>query len=386
MASISKRTTAIKRNGRPVVKYDVRWRERGKAQSRTFGTEAAAKVFKAKVESGTLDAAAKAPQRGGPTVRSVHATWLASRRVSRGRASAERSYAKNVLAALGDVLVVELAASDVKSWVAAQVDAGNAPETIAGRLRMLRQILDSAVEDEIVGANVAARVKAPTVTRPPLDTEDVLDPAEVARLIDAVPDRWRALVGVLSYMGPRWSEALGLDATDIDLLRRRVRFGRNVLEETDGMQYLRPGGKTRNADRWTPIPAPLVPLLEHHLSTYQPNRAGLVFVGEYGGAPYRSGFRARVLNPALAETGLTARGITMRQLRHTSVSNALAAGVQPVTVARWHGHAKPSMTTDVYARFIPSSEDAETAVYEAHLGGQDHHTTIAHHAGSGANE
>src|SRR3954447_13753838 len=178
MASITKRTTATKRNGRAVAKYDVRWRERGRSLSRTFGTEAAAKVFKAKVESGTLDPETKAPRRGGPTVRTVHATWLASRRVSRSRASSERSHAKNLIAALGDILVVELAASDVKSWVAAQVDVGYAPETIAGRLRMLRQILDGAVDDEIVPANVAARIKAPTITRPPLDSEDVLDPDE----------------------------------------------------------------------------------------------------------------------------------------------------------------------------------------------------------------
>lgn len=384
MASISKRATARRRDGRPVVVYDVRWRERGRARSKMFSTEAAARRFRAQLEAGTSTPETRAQTRRGPTVADVYAKWTAARRVSRGRASSERSHAKHLVAALGHVPVVELSASDVRVWIAQQSDAGYASETISGRLRMLRQVLDLACDDDLVVANVAARVRGPKNTRPPLDSDDVLDPAEMARLLHVVPDRWRALVALLGYVGPRWSEALGVQVRDVDLLRRRIRLGRNVLEEVDGEQALRAGGKTRNADRWVPLPAPVVDALSHHLATYPANRDGLVFVGEYGASPYRSNFRRRVLNPALREAGLEGRGITMRQLRHTAASNMLPV-MPAVDVARRMGHAQPSTTTDIYARFLPSSEDAATAAYEAHISTSNHRTTIAHDAGSSAN-
>jgi integrase len=346
--------------------YDVRWRERGRACSRTFATEDDARTFRARIEAGVTTPEARTPRRNAPTVATVHAEWLAARRVSRGRASSERSHGKHLLDALGSVLVAELTSVDVRAWIATQVDHPYSAESIAARLRMLRQVLDTAIEAGYVSVNAAARVKAPRIKRPPLDADDVLTPSEAAWLIEATPDRWRALIGLLAYVGPRWGEALAVGVEDVDLLRRRIHLGHRVVEEVDGQLALRDGGKTRGSDRVVPLPLPVAQLLEHHLSTYPPNRHGLIFVGAYGASPYRSPFRARVLRPALKAAGLEGRSLSMRKLRHSSASMMLPT-MDPVDVARRLGHSRPSTTLDIYARFLPDREDAATEAYEATL-------------------
>ncbi len=117
-------------------------------------------------------------------------------------------------------------------------------------LRLLRQILDIAVDDGHVVANAAARVRAPKTMRPPLDHDDVLGLDDVKRVVDALPVKWRALVGLLVYVGPRWSEALAVTPSDVDLLRGRVHVGHRVVEEVNGDCRPRDGGKTRGSDRW----------------------------------------------------------------------------------------------------------------------------------------
>ena len=366
MASIHPRSTAKRKDGRPVRVYDVKWRDGRRQRSRTFTRESDARLFKAQLNAGT-QAATTAAVSATPTVAHMHAEWTAARRVSRSRQASERSHGRHLLDALGPVPVDRLTSLDVRSWIAGQVDAGCAAESISARLRMLRQVLDAAIEAGHCTVNVAARVRPPRISRPPLDERDVLDAAEVAALIAHLPDRWRALVGLLAYVGPRWSEALAVSAADVDLLRRRVHLGHRVLEEVDGVQTLRAGGKTRGSDRWVPLPAPAAELLEHHLASYAPNRAGLLFVGAHGGSPYRSPFRQRVLDPALEAAGLSERGLSVRKLRHTAASLMLDSQMSVVDVARRLGHSRPSTTLDIYARFLPDREDAATRSYEESL-------------------
>ena len=206
-----------------------------------------------------------------------------------------------------------------RAWVADLVDDGLAPETVSACLRLLRNVLDAAVEDDEVPANVAARVRPPRIVKPPLDANDVMTVAEFESVLAQIPSRWRALFALRAYAGARLSEALGIRRADIDLLRRRVHVGHVVLEEVGGVAQLRESGKTRGSDRWLPIPDRVVELLGEHLSTYPPFRDGLVFTGPDGGYVRRDNLRRRVWDPAIASArvdGRTVTRVTMRNLRH----------------------------------------------------------------------
>lgn len=364
MASIHSEETSRGRSWR------VKWRERdGRQRTKSFQRKSDAQLFRAQVEAG-LD---PAPKTAPTTVQEVLTRYQRNRRAGRSTMAKETSLSKR-LAPLLERPVPSLRASDVRGWVASLTDDGLAPETVSACLRLLRNVLDIAVDDDDVPANVAARVRPPRIVKPPLDTDDVLTVPEFEAILLRLDDRWRALFALRTYGGPRLSEALGLRREDIDLLHRRVHVGHRVLEEVEGVAELRDSGKTRGSDRWLPIPDRVVDLLDHHLSTYPVGLFGLIFTAESGGLVYRDNLRRRVWAPAVAAAtidGQPVTSVTMRNLRHTAASWMLAAGLDPLEVAYRVGHSRPSTTLDVYARFRPRTDrsDPYADVFRRNIGG-----------------
>jgi integrase len=355
----------IVRDGARGRSYQVKWRdERGQQRSKTFKRKSDAQLFRAQVETGTHKLSVKPVT----TIADALVRYTASRRASRSTLAKEASLS-NRLKPLAGQPVESLRVSDVRAWVADLVDEGLAAETVSACLRLLRNVLDTAVEDDEVAANVAARVKPPRIVKPPLDADDVLSVPEFEAILRELPDRWRALFALRAYAGPRLSEALGMRRMDVDLLRRRVHVGHRVLEEVGGVVELRESGKTRGSDRWVPIPSRVLELLEHHMATYPSGRHELVFVGTDGAPVRRDNLRRRVWNPAV-RTALVddqpVTVVTMRNLRHTAASWMLAAGLDPLDVSFRLGHSKPSTTLDTYARFRPR-EHSETDPYDVAL-------------------
>ena len=95
--------------------------------------------------------------------------------------------------------------------------------------------------------------------------------------------------------------------------------------------------------------------------------ADLLFVTSEGTPPMRGNFRRQVWLPACQRAGI--EGVTVRNLRHSAASLMLASGMRDLEVAARLGHSKPSITKDVYARFIPAAEGVSDP-YEAMLAGQ----------------
>lgn len=86
--------------------------------------------------------------------------------------------------------------------------------------RLLRGILNTAVEDELIKRN-PCRIKNAGVERP--EERPVLAVAEVFRLASAVPPRFRALVLLAMFGSLRWGEPAALRRCHLDLDARTVR-------------------------------------------------------------------------------------------------------------------------------------------------------------------
>ena len=127
------------------------------------------------------------------------------------------------------------------------------------------------------------------------------------RLLPAVPDRYRALVGLAGGTGLRWGECVGLrwDAVDLGSPHSggSVRVER-VAVEVNGNVSDKPYPKSRAGRRVVPLPPFAVELLQAHRERYGTGPANEVFTNEAGGPVRRSLFRARVWRPALARAGL----------------------------------------------------------------------------------
>jgi integrase len=90
-------------------------------------------------------------------------------------------------------------------------------------------------------------------------------------------------------------------------------------------------------------------------------RDDLVFTDLRGGVLRNSNWRTRVFAPAVeacqkADESFPA--ISPHDLRHTAASLAISAGANVKAVQRMLGHAKASMTLDVYADLFDDDLDA----------------------------
>jgi integrase len=89
-------------------------------------------------------------------------------------------------------------------------------------------------------------------------------------------------------------------------------------------------------------------------------REDLVFTGLRGGVLRGSNFRYRVFNAAMQKCQKddeTFPTITPHDLRHTAASLAVSAGANVKAVQRMLGHARASMTLDVYADLFDDDLD-----------------------------
>jgi integrase len=93
-----------------------------------------------------------------------------------------------------------------------------------------------------------------------------------------------------------------------------------------------------------------------------------VFTGQRGEVLRNSNWRARVFAPAVEicqREDETFPAITPHDLRHTAASLAISAGANVKAVQRMLGHAKASMTLDVYADLFDTDLDAVAVELDA---------------------
>jgi integrase len=84
----------------------------------------------------------------------------------------------------------------------------------------------------------------------------------------------------------------------------------------------------------------------------------LVFTAHQGGPVRHTLFRKRGFKPAAKAALLAQPNLRWHDLRHTCASLLIASGANILAVSERLGHAKPSMTLDVYGHLFPSDEAA----------------------------
>jgi integrase len=219
---------------------------------------------------------------------------------------------------LGDFDLVALTPGLVRSWRNDLLDRGVGRPTVAKCYRLVRGVLNTAVDDELIRRN-PCRIKGagsePAAERPVATAEQVL------ALAASMPARWSAFVLLGASTSLRWGELLALTRSDVDLDEGTVRVRRSA-SEVDGQVVMGPP-KSEAGNRTVAIPASILPALRVHLDSYaEAGAKGRVFVGVKG-ATMRRGNLQPMWSRALKKAGLP-RGFHFHDLRHTG--NTWAAG------------------------------------------------------------
>jgi integrase len=260
-----------------------------------------------------------------PTLREVADRWLASRIDVADQTRRQHHADVNRVAPLLGRRIDEIASADIAAVVSQLVEAGKARETIRKSVMALAMIFDYAGVDPN-----PARDKR-TIKLPRAEREEIKPPtAEHIRAVHALlGTQHRLPLLTLDDTGMRLSELAELTWGDVDEARGRWRISASTSKT----------GKARWVRVTPTIFAAVMDLCPR--DDRAPERR--VFEG-FGGDRFRT-----AIGRACTAAGVPA--FSPHDLRHRRIS-LLLREEDPVTVARLVGHARASMSLDVYGHVL----------------------------------
>jgi integrase len=262
--------------------------------------------------------------------------WLSSRPrplAPRTRELYDGLLVNHILPTFGPVTLGGITTAGVRGWHAGLV-AGGSTSAPAKAYRLLRAILATAVEDELLARNPCV-IRGAGVEHAP--ERPVASIADVYAIADAIEPRFRVLILTAAFSSLRQGELFGLRRRDVDLLHREMKVERQA-QTLRGTVVMTPP-KSRAGVRTVALPARLIPDLEHHLAAYvAADRDALVFCGAKGAPLARSNW-TRKWHEALKAAGI--EGLHFHDLRHTGNTLAAATGASTKELMARMGHASP---------------------------------------------
>jgi integrase len=235
-----------------------------------------------------------------------------------------------ILPTLGSIPLDRLEPGTVRNWHAA-LDQTK-PTWCAQGYQLLRAICRTAVEDDLLRAS-PCRIKGAGRAKPVHKTKTATL-AELTKLTEAIPSRYRAMVQLAAWCAMREGELFELRRKDIDLEGGKVHIMRAVVK-VDGTFHVG-DPKTDAGKRVVAMPPHLVPLVEAHLAEHVAEDAeALLFPARQGGH-MATGSLYRVYYPARLKAGRP--DLRFHDLRHTGLTLFAAAGATNADLMARAGH------------------------------------------------
>jgi integrase len=224
---------------------------------------------------------------------------------------------RHIRPALGDLAVADVTPAGVRSWRASLLDDGTGRVTVAKAYRLLKAVLTTAVDDDLIRRN-PCRIKGAGTERSPERPTVTIE--EVYAIAGGVSEWFSALVLLAAFCGLRWGELIALRCRHLELDGDAVVHVRGSVSEVDG-KFVEGPPKSEAGRRDVTIPSVIVAELRKHLGRWsEAGPDGRVFVGPKGGIPRRTNFQATWVKATRA-AGVP--GLHFHDLRHTG--NTLAA-------------------------------------------------------------
>lgn len=279
--------------------------------------------------------------------------WLSSRDLrDRTRQHYRKILDRFLIPVFGTRPVEAITPEIVRSWYSG-LDPSK-PTMRAHTYALLRTILTTAVEDDLLSANPCRIRSAGRSTR-----QRDIKPATLAELqiiTEHAPEKYRLMVPMSAWLGLRFGEATELRRKDIDLTAGTVRIDRAVTR-ADGRFIVGPP-KTAAGVRTVAIPPHLIPAVRHHLTRIPAHRDALLFSTATG----------RHLDPSTvykwfypARDAAGRPDLRWHDLRHTGATLAAATGATIAELMRRIGHTTPAMAM----RYQHAADDRDRAIADA---------------------
>jgi integrase len=331
-----------RKQGGADARYHVRWRAGGLERARTFKRLKDAESFRRQVEHEQLLGIHIDPERGEMAFAQYAENWLRGRRRADGRPLAPRTHElyryqldRFLLPSLRTKALSSIRTEDVRG-LHAKIAATASPLQAAKAYRLLRVILNTAVEDDRITQN-PCKIRGAGVERSA--ERPFIDADLVVALAANIEERYCALVLLAGFGGLRLGELLGLRRSDCDVAGQQVAINVQTVELRNGERITTPP-KTDAGIRCVYLPAAVARALQAHLRRYcPPNPNALVFTGPDSDGLRRATFY-KEWDKARTKTGLD--HVHLHDLRHAAGTLAAQTGATTRELMARLGHATPA--------------------------------------------
>jgi integrase len=297
------------------------------------------------------------PDAGQISLKEYAEKWIAERDLEDSTRELYMGYLRNhINPTLGTALLCELSAPRIRAWRSALLQDGTGAPTVARNYALLRAVLNTAVDDEILKRN-PCRISGAGQTETP--ERPIATLAEVFAIATSIQARYRLLVLLAAFGQLRFGELVALRRSDLTLPPRRrptpkeisagaepdtliddgfavLRVSRALAELNSGTRKLK-GPKSTAGKRTVALPAALLPEIREHLDRYaEAGPHGRLFIGPKKASPRRSSFNGiwkKALKGSHANPALH-----LHDLRHTGGTLAAQTGATLKEVMSRIGH------------------------------------------------
>jgi integrase len=267
------------RSGRWTASYIDPTGQRRRAPH-TFATKTDAEVWLSQVEADITRKDWRDPDAGAVNFKEYALKWVPERGLA---PLTEELYLRllrlHILPTFEAHDLDEITPPRVREWRAERLNTTGAATTVAKAYRLLKAILETAADDELIRRNpcrVRGAGKEAAVERETATVE------QVDKLADAIGPRWRLMVYLGAYGPLRPEEQAELRRKDVGLDDMTIRVRKAAPELCTGERAEGPT-KSEAGKRYVVLPGFLHPDLRRHLEWYaEKGPDGLLFVGEKG--------------------------------------------------------------------------------------------------------
>lgn len=308
------------RSGRWTASYLDPAGERRRAPE-TFETKTDAEIWLSQVEADMTRDAWRDPDAGAVNFEEYAKKWVVERGVA---PLTEELYTRllrfHLLPTFGAFDLDEITPPRVREWRAERL-ATTGATTVAKSYRLLKAILETATDDELIRRN-PCRIRG--AGNEVSQSGQVATVTQVDALAEAVGIRWRLMVYLGAYGPMRPEEQAELRRKDADVDNVTVVVRKAAPELATGKRAEGPT-KSEAGKRVVVLPEFLRKDLQRHMDWYaEKGPDGLLFVGEKG-KPFRRSTFGRKWRKARTTVGLS-ETFRFYDLRHTGHTLSTRSG------------------------------------------------------------
>ncbi len=341
----------------PSGRFQARYSHLGRqvGANTTFATKTAARRWLSSIETDLARGEHFDESAGSVRFDDYSTKWLAERALRpRTREMYESQLRRWILDTFGTARLNDITTPDVRSWRGRLLKSHLSENTVAKVYRLLRTIMETAVEDGLIRANP---VKLKGASKEKIHRRPVLTFRDVTRLAEIIEPEFSALVWAAATSGLRYGELTALRRRDVDLETGHVHVRRSLaFEKGVGPAFGPP--KSESGERVVALDSTTLEIMAQHMETFTEQGPDALVFRSVKGSPLLN----RYFHPAWDRARRKAKvepGVRFHDLRHLAGTTAASAGASTKEIMARLGHSTP----DASLRYLEATaaRDAEIA-------------------------